>query len=319
MKQKRRGWHMAGKQSKFMIGIFVTAALILAVVTIVWLGASTYFQKGTLFATYFDESVQGLPVDSNVKYRGVNVGTVRAIQVAPDNKLIEVIMKIDMRGGDEKNLTAKLRSAGLTGIVYIELDRKAEEDVDLSPQISFPAEYPVILSRPSDSMYILSMVDKIVSEMNKVDIKNIFKEFQSIVGGIDHIVNGPKITNIVNNLESATAHLNHAVGRIDRLTAEGKLEDILKETRGTIADARALIGKIREDIDTMKLADSAGKANQIVTGVDKSVREMTFNLKNTADNLQRASESLDILIDKLRDDPSDLLFSRPPPVSERER
>jgi phospholipid/cholesterol/gamma-HCH transport system substrate-binding protein len=310
---------MAGKQSKFMIGIFVTAALILAVVTIVWLGASTYFQKGTLFATYFDESVQGLPVDSNVKYRGVNVGTVRAIQVAPDNKLIEVIMKIDMRGGDEKNLTAKLRSAGLTGIVYIELDRKAEEDVDLSPQISFPAEYPVILSRPSDSMYILSMVDKIVSEMNKVDIKNIFKEFQSIVGGIDHIVNGPKITNIVNNLESATAHLNHAVGRIDRLTAEGKLEDILKETRGTIADARALIGKIREDIDTMKLADSAGKANQIVTGVDKSVREMTFNLKNTADNLQRASESLDILIDKLRDDPSDLLFSRPPPVSERER
>jgi phospholipid/cholesterol/gamma-HCH transport system substrate-binding protein len=319
MKQKRRGRHMAGKQSKFMIGIFVTAALILAVVTIVWLGASTYFQKGTLFATYFDESVQGLPVDSNVKYRGVNVGTVRAIQVAPDNKLIEVIMKIDMRGGDEKNLTAKLRSAGLTGIVYIELDRKAEEDVDLSPQISFPAEYPVILSRPSDSMYILSMVDKIVSEMNKVDIKNIFKEFQSIVGGIDQIVNGPKITNIVNNLESATAHLNHAVGRIDRLTAEGKLEDILKETRGTIADARALIGKIREDIDTMKLADSAGKANQILTGVDKSVREMTFNLKNTADNLQRASESLDILIDKLRDDPSDLLFSRPPPVSERER
>jgi hypothetical protein len=69
----------------------------------------------------------------------------------------------------------------------------------------------------------------------------------------------------------------------------------------------------------MKLVDSAGKANQIVAGVDKSVREMTFDLKNTADNLQRASENLDILIDKLRDDPSDLLFSRPPPVSEREQ
>jgi len=310
---------MAGKQSKFMIGIFVTAGLILAVVTIVWLGASAYFQKGTVFVTYFDESVQGLSADSNVKYRGVNVGTVRAIRVAPDNKLVEVVMKILMEGGNEKNLTAKLRSAGLTGIVYIELDRSIEEDIDLSPKLDFPAEYPVILSRPSDSKYILSVVDKIVSEMNKVDIKNIFKEFQSIVGGIDQIVNGPKITNIVNNLESAMVHLNHAVARIDSLTAEGKLEDVLKETRGTIADTRALIGKIREDIDTMKLADSAGKANQIVTGVDKSVREMTFNLKNTADNLQRASESLDILIDKLRDDPSDLLFSRPPPVSERER
>jgi phospholipid/cholesterol/gamma-HCH transport system substrate-binding protein len=310
---------MAGKQSKFMIGFFVTAGLVLAVVTIVWLGASTYFQKGTLFVTYFDESVQGLSVDSNVKYRGVNAGTVRSIQVAPDNKLVEVVMKIFMKGGDEKNLTAKLKSAGLTGIVYIELDQRNEEELDLSPQITFPAEYPLIPSRPSDSRYILSVVDKIVSEMNKVDIKSIFDEVKGIVGGIDHIVNGPKMKNIVNNLESATAHLNHAVALIDRLTAEGKLEDVLKETRGTVADTRALIGKIREDIDTMKLTESAVKANQIVAGVDKSVREMTFNLKNTADNLQRASENLDILMDKLRDDPSDLLFSRPPPISERER
>jgi phospholipid/cholesterol/gamma-HCH transport system substrate-binding protein len=310
---------MAGKQSKFMIGVFVTAGLILAVVTIVWLGASTYFQKGTLFVTYFDESVQGLSVDSNVKYRGVNAGTVRSIQVAPDNKLVEVVMKIYMKGGDEKNLTAKLKSAGLTGIVYIELDRRNDEEADLSPQITFPAAYPLIPSHPSASRYILSVVDKIVSEMNKVDIKSIIDEFKGIVGGIDHIVNGPKMKNIVNNLESATAHLNHAVTQIDRLTAEGKLEDVLKETRGTIADTRALIGKIREDIDTMKLTDSAVKATQIVAGVDKSVREMTFNLKNTTDNLQRASENLDILMDKLRDDPSDLLFSRPPPISERER
>lgn len=310
---------MAGKQSKFMIGVFVTAGLILAVVTIVWLGASTYFQKGTLFVTYFDESVQGLSVDSNVKYRGVNAGTVRSIQVAPDNKLVEVVMKIYMKGGDEKNLTAKLKSAGLTGIVYIELDRRNDEEPDLSPQITFPAAYPLIPSQPSASRYILSVVDKIVSEMNKVDIKSIIDEFKGIVGGIDHIVNGPKMKNIVNNLESATAHLNHAVTQIDRLTAEGKLEDVLKETRGTIADTRALIGKIREDIDTMKLTDSAVKATQIVAGVDKSVREMTFNLKNTTDNLQRASENLDILMDKLRDDPSDLLFSRPPPISERER
>lgn len=310
---------MARKTSKFAIGIFVTAGLILAVVAIVWLGASTYFQKGTLFVTYFDESVQGLLADSNVKYRGVNVGTVRAIRVAPDNKLIEVVMKILMEGGNEKNLTAKLRSAGLTGIVYVELDRSVKEDIDLSPKLDFPAQHPVILSRPSDSKYILSMVDSIVSEMRKIDIKSIFQEVKEIAGGINDYVNGPKMKNIVDNLESTTASLDRAVRQIDKLTAEGKLDDVLKEARGTIADTRALIGKIREDFEGMKLADSAGKANQIVATVDKSVREMTFDLKNTADNLQRASENLDILIDKLRDDPSDLLFSRPPPVSPRER
>lgn len=310
---------MARKTSKFAIGIFVTAGLILAVVAIVWLGASTYFQKGTLFVTYFDESVQGLSADSNVKYRGVNVGTVRSIRVAPDNKLVEVVMKILMEGGNEKNLTAKLRSAGLTGIVYIELDQSVEEDSELSPKFDFPAQHPVILSRPSDSKYILSMVDKIVSELRTIDIKSIFQEVKEITGGVNNYVNGPKMKNIVDNLESTTASLDRAVRQIDKLTAEGKLDDVLKEARGTVADTRALIGKIREDLDAMKLVDSAGKANQIVAGVDKSVRDMTFDLKNTTDNLQRASENLDILIDKLRDDPSDLLFSRPPPVSERER
>jgi phospholipid/cholesterol/gamma-HCH transport system substrate-binding protein len=310
---------MARKTSKFAIGIFVTAGLILAVVAIVWLGASTYFQKGTLFVTYFDESVQGLSADSNVKYRGVNVGTVRAIRVAPDNKLVEVVMKISMEGGNEKNLTAKLRSAGLTGIVYIELDQSVEEDSELSPKFDFPAQYPVILSRPSDSKYILSMVDNIVSELRKIDIKGIFQEVKEITGGINHYVNGPRMKNIADNLESTTASLDRAARQIDKLTAEGKLEDILKEARGTVADTRALIGKIREDLDGMKLVDSAGKANQMMAGVDKSVRDVTFDLKNTTDNLQRASENLDILIDKLRDDPSDLLFSRPPPISERER
>jgi phospholipid/cholesterol/gamma-HCH transport system substrate-binding protein len=310
---------MAGKKSNFMIGIFVTAGLILAVAAIVWLGASKYLQKGTLFVTYFDESVQGLSVDSNVKYRGVNAGTVRSIQVAPDQKLIEVVMKIFMKGGDEKNLTAKLKSAGLTGIVYIELDRMGEEEVSLAPEIDFPTEYPVIPSRPSDSKYILSMVDNIVSEMKKIDFKGIFQELRGIVVGVERYVNSPKIKNIVDNLESATARLDHTVHQIDKVLEEGKLGDVLKEAKGTLTDTRALIGKIREDLDRMKLADTAGKTQQIVAGVDKSVKDMTYDLRNAMDNVQRASENLDILMDKLRDDPSDLLFSRPPPMSPRER
>lgn len=310
---------MAAKQSKFMIGIFVTLAMILTIIAIIWFGASQYFQKGTLFVTYFDESVQGLSVDSNVKYRGVNVGTVRTIQVAPDNRLVEVVMKIDMRGGGEKERSAKLKSAGLTGIVYIELDRMTDEEGDMSPQLGFPAEYPVIPSRPSDAKYILSMVDRIVTEVNKIDIKAIFREIQNIAGGIDQLVNGPKMKNIMANLESATAHLDHAVRQVDKLAADGRLDDVLNETRGTIADTRALIGKIREEFDQMQLAETVGKTNRIVAGVDQSVREISQDLRMTTDNLQKASENLDILMDKLRDDPSDLLFSRPPPVSGRER
>ena len=77
--------------------------LILAGV-LVWVGAAKYFAKGSRYAVYFDESVQGLQVDSAIKYRGVAIGNVKRIGVAPDYRLIEVIMKINL-GGDMANQT----------------------------------------------------------------------------------------------------------------------------------------------------------------------------------------------------------------------
>jgi hypothetical protein len=44
--------------------------------------------------TYFDESVQGLDVGSPVKFRGVTLGTVSTITVAPDRRHVEVWMRI---------------------------------------------------------------------------------------------------------------------------------------------------------------------------------------------------------------------------------
>ncbi|MEN6615597.1 MAG: MlaD family protein, partial [Syntrophorhabdus sp.] len=111
---------MIKKKTYFLVGFFVMAGALIAVGTIVWLGASQYFTKGERFVTYFDESVQGLQVDSSVKYRGVEIGMVEKIRVAPDYRLIEVIMKINFSGDAANNTIAKLKAAGITGIVYVE-------------------------------------------------------------------------------------------------------------------------------------------------------------------------------------------------------
>jgi phospholipid/cholesterol/gamma-HCH transport system substrate-binding protein len=83
---------MAKKTANFMLGLFVILGFFLGVSAIIWVGATSFFQKGQTYITYFDESVQGLQSDSNVKYRGVDVGRVERIRVAPDNKLIGVVI-----------------------------------------------------------------------------------------------------------------------------------------------------------------------------------------------------------------------------------
>jgi len=60
---------MGQRRLYFLVGLFVTIGVLLGAAAVIWLGASKYFQKGLMYATYFDESVQGLQADSIVKFR----------------------------------------------------------------------------------------------------------------------------------------------------------------------------------------------------------------------------------------------------------
>src|SRR5512136_1861565 len=138
---------MAGKTSKFMVGLFVSLGIIITVVAIIWVGATKYFEKGNRYVAYFDESVQGLQKDSIVKYRGVDVGRVERIGVAPDNHLISVVMKVNLKEDLPRTTIAQLKVAGITGMVFVELDRQKKGEAESSPKITFPSEYPVIPTR----------------------------------------------------------------------------------------------------------------------------------------------------------------------------
>lgn len=303
---------MSVQPSKFAIGVFVTAAILLAVITIVWLGASNYLQKGALYLTYFDESVQGLSEDSNVKYRGVNVGTVREIRVAPDHKLVEVLMKLQMSPDSENNVVAKLRSAGLTGIVFIELDRRLPGDADLSPAISFVTEHPVILSVPSDAKYLLSLVQTIVRDIRHIPFKTIFERIDSIATGVDRYINGEDMRRILVNVASASAHLDRTIVGIDKMAQETDLPGTVTEAKEALRDIRRFVTEIRDTFAGLSLTETAAKIQQTTAEVESRSRKVGMNLQVTAENLQRASETLEVLIERLQTNPSELLFSNPP-------
>ena len=311
---------MARKTSKFMIGLFVIIGVSIGLIAIIWLGASKYFEKGGTYATYFDESVQGLQKDSTVKYRGVDVGRVEKIRVAPDNALIEVVMKINLKGELQRSHIAQLKPAGITGIVFIELDRKGPGEQDLSPKLSFASEYPIIASKPSDIKQILSGVQGVLENLNKIDAKGISEGIVSAVANLNGVITKVdnalaekrldeiiieakntlvKVQNFATNIEGEIhalnlaktgAHLENTTAKIDKIVNSGEIEAALKEAKETI-----------------------GKLNQWVDRLDKRSLTITNDVKVISENLRKASESLDMLIERVYASPSDLLFGQPPP------
>jgi phospholipid/cholesterol/gamma-HCH transport system substrate-binding protein len=303
---------MARRTSHLVIGLFTSIGIVIGAGVILWLGASKYFEKGDTYVTYFDESVQGLQVDSTVKYRGVDIGRVKQIRVAPDNRLIEVVMKIHLRGELEKTVVSELKTAGITGIVYVELDRMDPSEISRSPRVDFPSEYPIIPSRPSAIRQILSGVDSIIEKMNQIDFGAVSTRIESAARTAENFFGSPQMRSILASLESVTAGLDSTIGKVDRAMANGKFEDALGETKAALTEARTLMKTMRDELDEMKLSQTVGKADRLVENLDRRTRAMSLEIRSTGESLRRTSESLERLLDRLGSNPSDLFFSSPP-------
>jgi len=304
------------KTSNFMIGLFVTAGILIGAGAIIWLNASKYFSGGTTYVSYFNESVQGLKMNSAVRYRGVDVGIVEDIRVAPDNKLVEVVMKVDLKGDLEHDIVTQLKVVGITGLVIVEMDRRKPSDALVD--IDFPTGYPVIPSRPSEIKAFLSEIDNVIEKIKLIDFVGISDQLKFSVGAAGNLLADERIDRVISTLESTAGNFDSISSRLKEMCAEDKVSGLLKEARMTFVEARQTIAEIRSDMNSMNLAETAGKADNLIGDMGKQARLTAMEIHDTSENLRRASETLEKFMERLSMRPSDLINSKPLPPRKTE-
>ena len=115
-----------------------------------WLSSGKYYRKSyDTYETYMTESVSGLNLNAPVRYRGVDVGRVRRIVLAPGNvEQVQVTLDIERGTPVKEDTVATLQTQGLTGIAYHRADRR--DTANRRRCARSPGEpYPVIASAPS--------------------------------------------------------------------------------------------------------------------------------------------------------------------------
>lgn len=329
---------MASARVNFSVGLFMTAGLALATLAIIWLGMSSFLRKGQIFVTYFDESVQGLGVDSPVKYRGVPVGRVKSIRIAPDYHLIEVVIMVDdEHAGDDDRFddsVAALSNVGITGAMFVEIDRRRPDSADLSPQLSFTPPYPVIASRPSDIKKLFREIDEIASKIQAIDFKGISDQamaafttvttvmdeaqlgaisadIRTLLATINTVANPKRMESMAQNMEQTVLASRRLM---EQATADlGRMEEILTQFQATLEANRPHI-----DTTMQSLASTALKADGVMSQSHATLFQMQSTIKDlqdrlavTAENLEQTSSGLNALITNVKDQPSQLLFSQP--------
>ncbi len=291
---------MAKKTSNFLIGLFVILGNLIIVGAIIWVGASKYFEKGDQYVTYFDESVQGLDRDSEVKYRGVKVGRVKTIAIAPDNRLIAVIMSINLRTAPQE-LVARLQLTGITGLMFINLDHRLPGEPDLSPKVEFASEYPVIPSKPSEIRTLMRGLEEILLKLKEVDAQGISLQMQSAFKEVENFLKKKDLATTMANLEATSVSLKNLTSRLDKLVTDSQVKNALDGSRETLAEARRLFASLDREIKAMRLPAVGGRTQTVLT-------EMT----NLTERLQRTADALELFAARLSERPPDLFFGKPP-------
>jgi len=265
---------MEPKVNYILVGSFVAFLGAAVLVGILWLGKTDYRGTYDRYEAYMKESVAGLSVDSTVKYRGVDVGRVKAIALNPNNPE-EVLLTMDIvRGTPIKNDTiAVLETQGLTGLATINLTGGSRDAPSLQAQEG--QAYPVIKTGPSLFFRLDEAVSRLLSEEG--------------------------LAQLLVNLDSAAKGAVKVLDEENRTLLKQTIKDV-SDVAQTIAAHKAQIeqslnGAARSADNLVKLTTSLNEqVPTLLAGLNKSVAA----LGTATDELARTSKTIGTVVNEAR-------------------
>jgi phospholipid/cholesterol/gamma-HCH transport system substrate-binding protein len=140
---------MEEKVNFTVVGVFVLVLSAALIGGVLWLSSGrSYGTSYEIYQTYMKESVAGLNMNAAVRYRGVEVGRVQKIALAPGNvEQVQLTLAIESGTPVKTDTVAILETQGLTGIAFVDLTGGSRDAPKLKAEPGAP--YPVINTGPS--------------------------------------------------------------------------------------------------------------------------------------------------------------------------
>lgn len=330
---------MSKKSNPAVIGGFVLGAIILLVVAVILFGGGELFAPKRHLVTYFQGSVKGLRVGSDVLFRGVRVGYVTDIEVvtdpdvdrfsipvtfqilpntftveSDDGKLLPLSMAESKQRIDaliQRGLRTKLETESfVTGQLLIQLDFYP----DTTPVFRGEnTRYQEIPSMPSDIQQYMQQLQKFAAEINKqVDVEKLVADIQGIVSGLNKLANSPELQRAIEGIEEL-------VNADETQALPGDLRSAATSVTRTMDDTRQVVAKLDNGVDPFigdarRVLDTLNVALASATGVLQETQlqlgqsgSINYELIKTLNEVQQAARSLRMLTDYLEQHPEAII------------
>ena len=312
------------------LGVFVVAGSLIGLIALVWLGTADWFTRKSTYVTYFNESVQGLNIDSPVRFRGVVVGKVARLGIAPDQSLIEVTMNLAPDFKVKDDLRAQLALTGITGLRFIELDFAQGDALSRHPEVRFPSHYPVIPSVPGGFEEISQSLREIYARLLAVDTEGISRRTvifldrgARALSAVDSLARSPALTGWAVKLGRTADHADSLIRAMDGHRYNRELDSTLVQLRQGSRDFREMMSTLRAEAGRLRLGEQSDSLFAHADGLVRSSREAVdrsqYGVLQTLNRMNATMEAMDAAITQmnslmlsLETYPSNVIYAAPP-------
>ena len=259
------------------LGIFVLGGLLFVVMLLYMIGRNrNLFGSSFILKAHF-ENVQGLVSGNNVRYVGIQVGTVRRLVILNDTT-VEVVMVIDddMRNYIRKNAIASIGTDGLMGNKVINI-------MSADPDAQLVTEGTILSTKKAlDTEEMLRTLNK-----TNEDVSVIAAQLKTTV---ERLNNSNAIWSMLSD-QAIPQHIRKSAANVQLATTRAAL--ITGEIQALIAgvqNGEGTLGKIIKDTTLSKdllsaihqISSTAADAEQLVDSVRLAVAALNEDL-NTGD------------------------------------
>jgi len=215
---------MEEKVNFAVVGVFVLVLGTALIGGVLWLSSGgSYGTSYDVYQTYMKESVAGLNLNASVRYRGVEVGHVQKIALAPGNvEQVQLTLAIESGTPIKVDTVAVLTTQGLTGISFVELLGGSRDAPVL--QAKNGESYPVINTGPS----LMVRLDESLVDATRI-LKNAAR-LSEVLPQLSHRIN--RSADIFDSMSNELARAGTSAS--------------LKFTSETLPEVRQLVMELRD-------------------------------------------------------------------------
>jgi len=300
------------------VGIFVLASLALMAYTLIHLVNAEFRGGGVRYRTYL-RYAGGLEAGNDVLFAGIEAGKITAVRPsASDPTLIEIQLQLKKGIPVNEKSVAKLGSISLMSDPALMIITSSNTARPLAPGATIRSEEAPSMDEIEAEIGTLAKnADSLVVQA-KGEVGGISTDMRKLLANLNSITDRPnqgRIESILKQTDGLLADerpkIDHIADQVLALTQHAdavmaKVGPVVDHADGAIQNANATVGDLRTK-DLTELQSTLNEARSLLASLQVIVRANDSKLDDTIENLRIATDNLDQLTDSLKQRPWSLV------------